>query len=404
MRTHWLICTVALAFVLAAIGLAVADEAAGPPAVEVHGWNLTRYYFNTDVYATRDGTGQVSGEEDESHLEWERFSLSSKVRLADGKKAYAEIYIHPWLPNDHPSYLYLESLYLDIPADEKTTVRIGKGRSTAFGIVPGYGNRKTTNYGPLAETFTMDRALGIQVMHKDGPNTVNVGLFNSQRPGNRLIGMAADSQIEGGAVGVVTVPHLVNRDSPAERSGELELSARLGRQMGDLNVGLSGRGGAIDETDAAFLAGVFPTYNGTNKTRLYAGFDATYKSMPWLVTGEYYGVTLGGIRQSGYAILVGVEPTKECTGIWRELSGACKGIFVRYTDLDIGVDPMVNNPYTWDIQQWAVSYVLPLKGIGLNVPYFKWLQFEYERNNEDVPDGADENPNDVFVVELFGAF
>jgi len=405
MRTHWLMCTVVLALVLAAVGLAIADEAAGPPAVEVHGWSLTRYYFDTTVYATRDSAGLVSDEEDKSHLEWERFSLSAKARLADGKQAYAEVYIHPWLANDDPSFLYLESLYLDIPADPSNTVRIGKGRSVAFGIVPAYGNRKTSNYGPLAETFTMDRALGIQVMHKQGANTLDVGLFESQRPGARLIGMAADAQLDRGpAVLVTTTPHLAERDTPADRSGELELSARYGRQMGDLKVGLSGRGGAIDDADAAFLAGKFATYNGTNKTRLYSGFDATYNKMPWYVTGEYYGGTLGGIRHSGYAVLVGVEPTKQCAGIWRELSGACKGIFVRYTDLSIGVDPVVNNPYTWDTQQWAVSYVLPLKGIGLDVPYFKWLQFEYEQNKEDVPEGADENPNNVLFVELFGAF
>jgi|GEM_PF-408995 len=403
MRTHWLVFTLIAAFVLGAAALATADGEESP-AVEVHGWSLTRYYVNTTVDATRDSSGVISGEEEDSHLEWERLSLSGKARLADGKKAYAEVYVHPWLPNDHPSFLYLESLYLDIPADEKSTVRIGKGRSMAFGIVPHYGNRKTSNYSPLAETFTMDRALGIQVMHQDGPNSLNVGLFNSQRPGNRPIGMAADAQLDRGSLGSTTVTHLTNRDSPANRSGKLELSARYGRQIGDLNVGLSGRGGAIDDEDAAFLASKFTEYNGTNKTRLYYGFDATYKNSPWLAIGEYYGGTLGGIRQSGYAILVGIEPTKECTGIWRELSGACKGLFVRYTDLDIGVDPTVNNPYTWDVEQWAASYVLPLKGIGLDVPYFKWLQFEYERNKEDVPTGADENPNNVFFIELFGAF
>lgn len=403
MRTHWLICTVALAFVLAAVGLAIADEAAGPPAVEVHGYNQIRYYVGTTVNATRDSGGAVLDEEDDSSLEWERFSLSARARLPEGRQAYAEIYIHPWLPNDDPSFLYLESLYLDIPLDPATKVRLGKGRGVAFGIVPAYGNRKTSNYSPLAEAFTMDRVLGIQVMHKQGPNTLDVGLFESQRPGARLIGMAADAQLEGGAVGVTTVPHLVNRDTPADRSGQLELSARCGRQIGDVNLGLSGRGGALDDQDAAFLASTFATYNGTNKTRLAYGLDATYKAMPWYVTGEYYGGTLGGIRQSGYAVLVGIEPTKQCTGMWRDLSPACKGIFVRYTDLSIGV-PTTASPYTWDTQQWSVSYVLPLKGIGLDVPYFKWLQFEYEQNNEDVPDGVDENPNDVFFIELFGAF
>jgi hypothetical protein len=402
MRTHWLIGTLVVAFVLGAAALAIAAESAGPPAVEVHGWSLTRYYVDTTVFATRESSGEVTNEEEESHLEWERFSLSALARLPEGRQAYAEVYIHPWLPNDDPSFLYLESLYLDVPtADPSTKVRLGKGRSYAFGITPAYGARKTSNYGPLAEAFTMDRALGLQVMHTKGPSSLNVGIFNSQRPGARLIGLAADQQLEGGAVGVTTVAHLTNRDAPQDRSGQLELSARYGRDLGDVDVGLSGRGGALDDTDAAFLASKFPTYNGTNKTRLEYGFDAKYNRMPWYATAEYYGGTLGGIRQSGYAVLLGVEPTKDCTGIWREFSSACKGLFVRYTSIDIGV-PTTASPYSWDTQQWAASYVLPLT--RFNVPYFKWLQFEYENNSEDVPPGFDEVPNNVFFVELFGAF
>ncbi len=402
MKTHWWICTLAVAFVLSGVASALAAEAEGPPAVEVHGWSLLRYYIGTTVDATRDSSGLVSDEEDEGHFEFERFSLSGRARLKDGAQAYAEVYIHPWLPGSDPSFLYLESLYVEWPVDQKNKVWVGKGRSQAFGIVPSYGIRKTSNYSPLAETFTMDRAVGVQWTHKDGPDSFNVGLFNSQRVGTRLIGMAADSQVDRGAVGVTTVPHLVNRDSPASRSDELEVSARYGRQMGNINVGLSGRGGALDSTDSAYLAARFPTYSGTNQTRLYSGFDAVYKAMPWYITAEYYGGTIGGIRQSGYAILVGVEPSEKCTGIWRDLSGACQGLFVRYVDLDIGVPAEVNNPYSWDTTQVAVSYVFPLKKCRL--PYFKWLQFEYERNDEKVPAGADENPNDVFFVELFGAF
>ncbi len=403
MRTHWLICSLVVLCLLGAVAVATAEEAKGPPAVEVHGWLLTRYYVNTTVDATQDSSGVITNEIDDSWLEWERMSLYTKARLANGKEAYAEVYIHPWLPNSHPSFLYLESLYLDVPAGPGAKFRIGKGRSNTFGIVPGYGNRKTTNYSPIAETFTMDRALGIQYMQQRGDDSFAFGVFNSQRPGLRLIGHAADSQMDLGSVGRATVMHLTDRDSPANRSGELEVSARYGRQMGDLNVGVSGRGGALDGTDSAFLASMFPTYNGTNQTRMKYGLDATYKRMPWYGTFEYYAGEVGGIGQDGYAIVLGVEPSKKCTGVWRDMSGMCKGLFVRYLNLDIDVPPVVNNAATWDVEQLAVSYVLPIQS-KLFGGYPKWLQFEWERNTEEAPVGADEIPNDLFLIELFTAF
>lgn len=400
MRTYWLVASLIAALAACACGLAAAEEA---PSVEVHGWSLTRYYVNTTVDATRDSlTGVVTGEEEDSHVEWERFSVSGKASLADGKQVYGEVYLHPWLPNGHPSFLYLESLYVDFPVAEGAKVRVGKGRSNAFGIVPGYGNRKTTNYGPLAESFTMDRALGVQLLQQRGDDSFALGIFNSQRPGSRLIGMAADSQLDMGSVSSTTVVHLTDRDSPANRSGELEVSTRLGRQMGDFNVGLSGRLGGLDDTDAAFLAGAFPSYNGTNRTRTAYGLDATYKRAPYYATAEFYGGTVGGIRQSGYAVLLGVEPTPQCPGFWRDMSGACKGLFVRYTDLNMGAPTDLAKSLTWDTEQWSVSYVLPLRCKYL--PLAKWLQFEYERNTEDFPAGADDVPNDMFFVEMFSAF
>jgi hypothetical protein len=50
-----------------------------------------------------------------------------------------------------------------------------------------------------------------------------------------------------------------------------------------------------------------------------------------------------------------------------------------------------------------VSYVYPLRVSGYKVAP-KWLQFEYERNTEDAPEGASEIPNNVFFIELFLAF
>ena len=405
MRTHLLICLMVASFVLGAVALATAAEAQGPPAVDVHGWLLTRYYFDQTVNATRDSSGLITNENEDSWLEWERMSLYATARMANGKKAYAEIYIHPWLPNSHPSYLYLESMYFDVPAGPDAFFRIGKGRNLTFGIVPSYGNRKTSNYSPLAETFTMDRALGIQYVQSRGDDSLAFGIFNAQRPGSRLTGMAADGQLDTGALMATTAPHLTDRDSPANRSGQLEVSARIGRQMDDINVGISGRAGAMDNTDSAYLASVFPTYTG-NQTRIRYGLDASFRSVPFTGTLQYYAGTTGGIRHGGWEILLGAEPSAQCTGIWRDMSSVCKGLYVRYGQYEIDV-PETLNTMTWDTEQLAVSYVLPLQCSFLG-NYPKWLQFEYERNTQDAPIigsvQADEIPNDTFFVELFSAF
>ena len=407
MKTLWLgLCVVVL-------GLIASAALAAPPAVEVHGWSLTRYYVDTVVDDTRDPvTGEIANKEKESHLEWERISLSGLARLPEGRTGYAEIYIHPWLPSSDPSYLYLESMYLDTPAGPGAKFRIGKGRNNAFGIVPSYGVRKTSNYSPLMETFTMDRVLGIQYLQTRGNDSVNFGILNSQRPGQRFIGMAADSQLDQGSLGRTTVGHLSNRDFPQERSGQLELDARLGHQMGGLNVGLSGRVGRLDDTDLAILTGgAKPMFSDPanlakirGESRRQYGLDATLKRTPYYATAEYYAGTTASMEQNGWSVLLGVEPSKECTFPWREISPACKGLFVRYTELNIGATPVLSNPVTWDTNQLAISWVLPLPWgtrPGLSP---KWLQIEYERNREDVPNGGDQIPNNVFFLELFSAF
>jgi len=398
MRTHWVVLVLTALTVLGAAAVATAGEA---PSVEVHGWALTRYYVDTTVDATLDSQGKITSEEDDSFVDLERISLSGIARLADGRQVYAEIYVHPWLPQSDPSYLYLESLYVDVPTGDGAKVRIGKGRGVAFGIVPGYGSRKTSNYSPLAETFTMDRVTGIQYLKKLGTNDFAFALQGSQRVGFRLIGMAADSQLDRGTLGTTTVAHLTNRDNTADHSGKLEATARYGWGLGDLNVGASARVGALDATDLRTLTNAYGAQYVTDSTRSAYGVDATYKRMPFYGTLEYYDGSVGGVDVDGFAVLLGVEPTPKCTGLLREMSGACKGLFVRYVDLNIDVVPTLSSR-TWDLEQIAVSYVLPLKCKAL--PFFKWLQFEYERNKENPPAGADEISNDLFFVELFTAF
>ncbi len=403
MSTYRLTCALVVMLLLTAAAAALAAETQGPPPVEVHGYMQTRYYVNTTVNATMDSdTRVITNEQEDSSVEIERISLSGLARLDGGRTAYAEIYIHPWAANNSESFLYLESCYLDIPAGPGAKFRVGKGRSLAFGIVPSYGNRKISNYSPLAEAYTMDRALGIQYTQTRGRDSLAFGIFNSQRPGSRLIGMAADSQSDLGSTAWTTVSHLTARDNPSHRSGELEASIRYGRQMGDTNVGFSARGGALDDTDAAYLAGKFGSAYTGNKTRVAYGVDATYKSAPIYGTLEYYAGSTGGIDHSGWSVLLGAEPQPDTTGMLGGLASICKGLYVRYGKLDIDVPPDKASTITWDTTQLSVSYVLPLNNRFGNLP--KWIQFEYERNDEDAPGTASEIPNNLFFVELFTSF
>ena len=221
-----------------------------------------------------------------------------------------------------------------------------------------------------------------------------------------MIGLTADNQIDNGPAALLatTTPHLADRDAPDNRVGNLQVSSRIGQQFGDLSLGVSGRMGNLDDDDAAYLAARFPTYDDDRDFHRW-GVDAMYKKAPYILSVQYGEGDTGGIENDGYEILLGVEPSKECTGLWRDLSPACKGIFVRYTKMDIDVPATVGSVWdaiTWDTEQLAVSYVLPLKLD--NAGFFKWLQFEYERNKEDAPAGAEEIPNDIFFVELFTAF
>ncbi len=222
---------------------------APPPPVEVHGYMQFRYYVDTAIDDTRDKvTGKISNEVKQSHLEFERISLSGLARLPEGNTAYAEVYIHPWLPNTDPSFLYLESLFVDFPQAPDAKVRVGKGRDDCFGLVPAYGNRKFSNYSPVEEAFTQDRVLGFQMMTtpENGKDNFNFGILNSERPGVRYIGMAADEQLDvggtpGGSLPRTTVAHLADRDAPGSRSNEIQFDARYVHTIGPVNVGLSGR-------------------------------------------------------------------------------------------------------------------------------------------------------------------
>jgi hypothetical protein len=239
-----------------------------------------------------------------------------------------------------------------------------------------------------------------------GKDSLNFAILNGQRPGTRFVGMTADLQLDQGLPALVrtTVAHLTDRDTPQNRSGTIGVSARYGRQLSAaLNAGISAKASAIDQDDKAFLAKKFVTYNGTNATLHRYGLDATCSRMPFVGTAQYYAGTTGNIRSNGWEILLGIEPSAQCTHPWREFSAACKGLFVRYGKLNIDV-PKTLDPITWDTNQLALSYVYPLRVKKYAGELPKWIQIEYERNRESPPSGMSQIPNDVLFVELFSAF
>lgn len=416
MKVRWVILGAVMAMMFGIISWAYADEANPYPNIEFHGWLQTRYYVNVTEEATRDKYGDVYDvERGNSFTPVERLSLSATSQFSKGRVGYGEVYFHPWLPHNDPAYIYVESLYLDVPAGAGAKIRIGKGRNLAFGQVPAYGNRKTSNYSQLSEMFTADRVIGAQYSRTKGPDYFAAGIFSNQRPGTRPLGMTADIQLNRGTIGSTTVSHLADRDTPASRSRQPQFSARYAHKIGALSMGVSGKAGTLDKIDETYLASKFPTYNGGREQTRY-GADLLYQKMPFYASAQYYAGNTGGIRNDGWEILVGIEPSKQCTSPWRELSGACKGLFIRYGEMDIDV-PRVSYPVIqadalsispaptsssiwWPTRQLSVSYVLPLK----SPTFTKWLQFEYERNTEVTPRGFDQTPNNVFFVELFSAF
>jgi len=129
--------------------------------------------------------------------------------------------------------------------------------------------------------------------------------------------------------------------------------------------------------------------------------DTTYKKAPYVATAQVFKGETGNIDNDGWEITVGLEPTKQNPGVLDGMSKYCKGLYLRYGEMNIDV-PKTTSTITWDTKQFAASYVLPLK--SPNFKAAKWLQFEYEHNTEKTVSGADQIPNDLFFVELFTAF
>jgi len=378
--------------------MVLAAEAA--PGVQIHG------YMQNRVYAAAGANAEFRSE---------RISVSAATALPNESNAYVELYYHPW--SNAPAGgtaggIYLESAYYDTPLGDGR-LRIGKGRRMTFGITPSYPNRKTSNYGIVAEAFTQDRIQGVQYMIQKEVLDFGIGIQSGYRLGNRRIGEIPGDNLRNACH---QVQHLAFRDngsgggSPDEMSQKPEVSARLGGKWpGGFKGGISYSLGRIDQRDIAELGGAVPAgytltnllrpknpitgaspttsllSGATSKKRNVGGLDFMYTGPEGFVAqGEYYRAKVSDIKYKAWNLLAGFNPPQG----WK--------FFVRYSKLDMPSAILSDNPLSWDAKQISLSAVQPLRKA-------LWIQYEYEINSEKT-DTGESVKNNLFFVELFSGF
>lgn len=367
--------------------LAFPALAQGLQSVELHGYMQNRFYANPN-YSARFVT--------------ERISLSAVGQLGTDGTAYMEVYYHPWLTDrtfTNPFgatatadefRTYVESAYVDLPL-ERGRIRFGKGRQLNFGLTPSYPNRKTTQYGILAETFTQDRIVGAQYSMKTGSFDIGFSAYSDLQVETRKIGEFAGStnttvppSAPSPNVIVTTVQHLVDKDDPGEISGRLAASTRIGITKPNYQFHISGATGGLAQNDANFIAQQYGLANTTDKTHNKYGADGSYTYGPWVVQGELYQGNFSFLQITGYQVLLGYQPKDRMRA------------YVRWSALNNDRSPNANQT-TWDTQQLKVGVVQPIrKGV--------WAEVNYEKNTENPGAGLAERDNDMLFLEVFTGF
>ena len=361
---------------------AIPAIAQGLQNVELHGYMQNRFYAN-EGYSARF----VS----------ERVSLSAIGNFGDAT-AYIETYIHPWLTDrtDLPAPLspgntvsadqfriYLESAYVDLPFGAGR-LRLGKGRQLNFGLTPSYPNRKTSQYGILAETFTQDRITGAQYSYKCSAFDFGATLYSDLQVLTRSIGDFSGANAAPGEVGVVK--HFVDKDDPGNPSGALAGSFRLGITKPNFQIHASGMTGGLTQADANFIAsqyGILPGVN-TDDTHNKYGLDGSISVGPYVLQAEAYQGNFSFVKITGYQVLLGYQPKDK------------QRFYVRWSALNNDQAPTSTNT-TWDTQQLTIGFVQPIrKGV--------WLEINYESNMETPPPGDPCRDNNLLFAELFTGF
>jgi len=339
--------------------------------VETHGFMLNRVYASPG---------------EPPFFQTDRISVQTVMKLSNRCAGSIEIYHHPYIPPvgaAEPYRTYIESAYVDLKdADGQGFFRVGRGRRLAFGMVPSYGNRKTSNYGLVSETFTQDRIQGIQYCRTVENVNYAAALYTAYRIGSRPLGIG----------GITTAPanvvnHLADRDVPHDINQRLELSARVGASTPQgLSGGVSFATSKLSSADLTYMQTNFDdTY--TSRTRTRYGLDAQYAKGPWFGQLEAYFGKTSDLDHNAWCALAGHAFPQG------------QKVFVRYGQENNDITPTATQ-LTWDTSQLMVSAVQPIKWAGGPV----WLQFEYERNDEKPPVATPEVSNDVFFAELFVGF
>jgi hypothetical protein len=358
--------TILACLVCLVAGMASADPADG---LVISGYMQNRLY----------------GEPANAHFTAERLSLMAKKEVDTGIDAFVELYYHHWLPSSRVS---MDSGYVNFTDKNGNQLRIGKGRNYCFGICPVPANRKTSEYGLVAETFTQDRIVGAQYLGSSSDKKVEYGVavFNSVPPGTRFSG--SDQAYFRNGINYV-VPHLADKGE----GGNLAGSARVAFPVAETGkVGVSYRTGKLRPSEISSLIGNDLVPLGTtDDTNNRLGADFNYKHPSGMVAqAEYFKAKASTLDFDAWDVLLGYEPPDDPLGV---------KFYARYGQLDLDPPAVTANSFTWDQKQLLLSVTKPLRA---KKPV--WVTLEWLRNAEDAPSSSLEKDNDVLFLELFTAF
>lgn len=365
-------------------GVVMADTAPAPAqAIQFHGYAQNRFYA-------------APGANPEYRVE--RLSLSTIAPLPNNSTGYVEVYYQPYTT---ASGVYLESAYYETPVGD-ASLRVGRGRRYTFGMTPTFPNRKTSNYGVVAESFTQDRIQGIQYMRNKNGVQFGAALHTGYRIDTKFI-----SDIPGDEINRLghMLPHICFRDGAVSGalSNKLAFSTRLGGTWKNgLSAGVSASISSLDDRDLKSMntsgTNLTPNFTGTasgtatpllNNATSHKfnveGLDFMYKHKSGIVAqGEYYNASISKLSYYAWDVLAGYEPA---TGL---------KYYARYGQQDMNT-PKTDNPLTWDNFQTTFSIVQPIRK---NV----WMQYEYEINTQRPKAGIAKISDNLFFAELFTGF
>ena len=306
----------------------------------------------------------------------DRVALDFTLKSPDKQIFYTSLYYHPYLKQDRVKY-YLESLYYEIPVDNGSKVRLGKGRNQNFGVIPTYSNRLTTQYGILSETFTQDRIIGAQVNGKINDNLLfGFSMYMNPKIRARAVGSSPVAEHS------TSIPHFAERDDPYNENGDPAMGLKITSNIkNNLTASLSGAFGNLRDDDVNYINSQYGI--DENSTTYYKyGADVIWKNPKFNLIGEaYYG------RYSTLGIL-GLGASANYT-----LNKYGTKVAAKYNYMNYNKKPIFDNPITWEPSQLILGISHPLGKQLL-------LEFNYEFNMER----GGSISNDLAFIECMVSF